>query len=168
MAVVRVTPGHPLWLAFVIHLGQHDMARYTLAEDGSPQPGMHYLSAAIGDRVVGNLCLRRQPITIPAAEPDAEEPRPLLGPGGEPLTELFVRTFAVDDDFRRQGHGRALQLAALALARELGCYQMRSWSSLDKSANYALKISLGFGLHPAVEVVPGGERISGAFFVMHV
>lgn len=168
MAVVRITPKHPLWLAFVIHLGQHGMARYALAEDGAPQPDTYYLAAAIGDRVVGNLCLRLQPLTIPPGEPEGGEPTPLLGSGGEPLTELFVRTFAVDDDFRRQGHGRELQLAAVALARDLGCYQMRSWSSLDKSANYALKISLGFALHPAVEVVPSGERISGAFFVMHV
>lgn len=168
MAVIRVTPGYPLWLAFVIHLGQHGMARYALAEDGAPKPDMHYLTAAVGDRVMGNLCLRLQPLAIPPADPDAGEPAPLLGPGSEPVTELFVCTFAVDDEFRRQGHGRALQLAGLELARELGCYQMRSWSSLDKSANFALKMSLGFALHPTVEVVPTGERISGAFFVMHV
>jgi hypothetical protein len=29
---------------------------------------------------------------------------------------------------------------------------------LDKSANFALKMSLGFALHPTVEVVPTGER----------
>lgn len=168
MSVIRVHPGHPLWLAFVIHLGRHDMARHALDDDGAPQPNLHYLAAALGDQVVGNLCLRHQPITFPKAGEETG-PVPLLGPSGEPVTELFVCTFAVDADYRRQGHGRELQIAGLALARELGCYQVRSWSSLDKTANFALKMSLGFALHPAVEVfAPGGPPISGAYFVMRV
>ena len=47
-----------------------------------------------------------------------------------------MQTFAVEPDFRRQGHGRALQLAALDMSARLGCYQMRSWSTVDKQANY--------------------------------
>lgn len=167
MAVVRITSEHPLWLAFVMHLGKHETARFVLQEDGSPQPGMQYLAAAIGDRIVGNLCLRYQPIAIPPADPDGE-PTPLIGPGGQPFTELFVCEFAVDQEYRRQGHGRELQLAGMALARELGCYQMRSWSSLDKEANYALKMSLGFALHPAVQTLSTGEKLRGAYFVMRV
>ena len=167
MAVVRISPEHPLWLAYVLHLGQHDTARYVLAEDGSPQPGMQYLAAAIGDRVVGNLCLRYQPITIPPTDPEGE-PTPLIGAAGQPFTDVFVCEFAVDQDYRRQGHGRELQLEGLALARDLGCYQVRSWSSLNKEANYALKMSLGFALHPAIQVTGSGERLRGAYFVARV
>jgi len=167
MAVVRITPESPLWLAFAIHLGQHNMARYALSEDGSPQPGMYYLAAATGEHIVGNLCLRHQPITIPPADPEGE-PAPLLSPAGEPFTELFVCTFAVDAEYRRQGHGRELQLEGLALARERGCYQVRSWSSLDKEANYALKMSLGFALHPAIQVISSGKQFRGAYFVARV
>ncbi|HMM28428.1 MAG TPA: GNAT family N-acetyltransferase [Aggregatilineaceae bacterium] len=168
MSVITINPGHPLWLAFVIHLGRHDMARIVLDEDGAAQPDVHYLAASIGDLVVGNLCLRYQPILIPADEASGGEPTPLLGPGEQPFTELFVCAFAVENEYRRQGHGRELQLAGLALARELGCYQVRSWSSLDKAANFALKMSLGFALHPAVEIAANGAPISGAYFVMHV
>lgn len=51
---------------------------------------------------------------------------------------------------------------ALELTCALGACQMRSWSSLDKTANYALKLSLGFAAHPAVQTAGlTGEPISG-------
>jgi hypothetical protein len=61
-----------------------------------------------------------------------------------------------------------LQLAALEKTRELGCFQMRSWSSLDKPANYQLKLSLGFGFHPEVQDTASGLKVSGGYFVRTV
>jgi GNAT superfamily N-acetyltransferase len=109
-----------------------------------------------------------QVITIPGTEWSGGVDTPLTALDGRPLRELFVQTFAVDDAFRRQGCGRALQVAALELARTLGCYQMRSWSSLDKTANYALKLSLGFTAHPAIYEATGGQKISGVYFMKTV
>jgi hypothetical protein len=61
-----------------------------------------------------------------------------------------------------------LQEAALDFAKESSCIQMRSWSSLDKPANYQLKISLGFAFHPEVQQTPSGLRVSGGYFVKRV
>ena len=45
---------------------------------------------------------------------------------------------------------------------------MRSWSSLDKPANYALKLSLGFAMHPSVHDAASGYQVSGVYFVKRV
>src|ERR1051326_7877833 len=60
------------------------------------------------------------------------------------LTEAKVLEFGVRADMRRQGIGTALQRAAIARARELGCYQLRSHSGGDRAENHALKIAMGF------------------------
>lgn len=161
--VTTFTSSHPLWPAYTAHLNRVDMARWVLTADGAPLPGMHFLGVAHGEDVIGHLTLMVQPLATPAA--DASPGTPLTGPDGAPLCEAFVQTFAVEQDHRRQGHGRALQLAALVLARDLGCYQMRSWSSLDKGANYALKLSLGFLACPAIYTTPNGQHIPGVYFV---
>jgi GNAT superfamily N-acetyltransferase len=69
---------------------------------------------------------------------------------------------------RRKGIGRALQEEALVITKELGCIQMRSWSSLDAMANYQLKLNLGFGFHPEIQETPSGLRVSGGYFVKRV
>ena len=43
---------------------------------------------------------------------------------------------------------------------------MRSWSSLDKPANYALKLALGFAVHPGYDYVARLDKwVPGAFFI---
>ncbi len=118
--------------------------------------------------MVGNLSLVLQDITSPPTEwsHDRGYERTLRAADGTPYRETFVETFMVEEAYRRRGYGRALQRAALGLSRELGAYQMRSWSSLDRAANYALKVSLGFAVHPAVQhAARTGEPISGVYFV---
>lgn len=111
---------------------------------------------------------RLQAIASPETEWSAEHQYDvhLRDTTGRPYRETFVQAFSVEEPYRRQGHGKSLQLAALDLSRELGAYQMRSWSSLDKRANYALKLSLGFVVHPAVQKSGvTGQLISGVCFV---
>ena len=84
------------------------------------------------------------------------------------MRETFAQTFAVEEVYRRRGHGRALQLEALTLTKDLGAHQMRSWSSLDKQANYALKMNLGFAVCPAVYETDAGLKVSGVYFVKTV
>jgi GNAT superfamily N-acetyltransferase len=81
---------------------------------------------------------------------------------GEVLIEAKILAFGVKPDYRRQGIGRALQTAAIDLARRLGCYQLRSHSSGWNKANHQLKLSMGFGVHPEIR----GEDRAGAYFVM--
>ncbi len=168
MTVERFSPQHALWPAYLAHLERVDMARWVIGEDGLPLEGLHFLGAVEKNRVIGNISLKLQDIVSPATNWSGGRETTIVGLDGQPLRETFVCTFAVEKSFRRRGHGRALQLAALALTRALGAYQMRSWSSLDKPANYALKISLGFAVHPATQQSVSGYPVSGVYFIKTV
>jgi len=168
MHILTITPDHDLWLACFAHLERVEMLVWLIDERGLLREGLHILGAVEDGQVVGHLALKRQPIVVPATAGSGGVETPVVGPDGAPLEELFVYTFAVDQGCRRRGIGRALQIAGLELARDLGCYQVRSWSSLDKPANYALKIGLGFAIHPAVYTTGDGLAISGVYFVKTV
>ncbi|MBN1964407.1 MAG: GNAT family N-acetyltransferase [Anaerolineae bacterium] len=168
MTVERFTADDAGWPAYVAHLRRIEQARWVVTEGGQPLDDLYFLGVVIDDEVVGNISLKRQSIIIPATEWTGGQDTPLNGPDGEPLQELFVQTFAVEAAYRRHGYGRALQLAALVLTRELGCHQLRSWSSLDKPANYALKLSLGFAVHPAISPTSAGYDVSGVYFIKAV
>ncbi len=172
MLIAQLTAAHSAWTACVAHLQRVNMARWVLDDQQHLLPD-HYLLGVIRDEVViGHITLKKQPISAPETPWSIEHDhaRTLTTPRVDgPLTEMFVATFAVDVDHRRQGYGRMLQLAALGLTRELGCYQMRSWSSLDARANYALKLSLGFAAHPEIQIAAGTDlAISGYYFVKTV
>ncbi len=173
--ICQIMPDHRLWADLVAHLERHDMARWALTESREPLLDHLYLGAVTNapkqddqdaqhQHVIGNIVLRVQPIVMPETEWSTGHNHTLIGPDGVPLCETFVATFAVDDAYRRRGYGRALQCAALDLTHTLGYYQMRSWSSLDKTANYALKLGLGFAAQPAILTLPAGQQISGVYF----
>ena len=168
MPVERIKSHHPLWESYTAHLERVEMACHVIGEDKQPKPNYFFLGMRDGGEIIGHISLRKQPIVIPATAWSGGLETLVSGPNDEQLFELFVQTFAVDKVHRRLGHGRALQFAALDLTKSLGCYQMRSWSSLDKPANFALKISLGFSVHPATYETENGETICGAYFVKTV
>jgi GNAT superfamily N-acetyltransferase len=119
--------------------------------------------------LVGHVSVKVQPITVPTGVPvpvlDLTVKTFREAAGGD-LLEGFVQSFAVEEAHRRRGLGRRLQLAALAECRRRGFLQMRSWSSLDKPANYALKLALGFAVHPGYDYVARlGKWVPGVFFV---
>lgn len=115
----------------------------------------HTLVAVMADRVVGFLRFAVQEIG-----PDAD--RPSLALGGEPMREAYVLAFGVADDQRRRGVGTALQNELIERATTLGCLQVRSRSAGDRAANHALKLSLGFGVHPTK------DTDQGVFFVLRL
>ncbi len=168
MPVETFTLKHRLWPACVEHLERVGMTQWVLDENLQPKPDIYFLGMVEGDTVVGHITLLLQDIVCPETAWSSHLDRTLRLPDGEPLRETFVQTFAVDEAYRRRGYGLALQKAALALTRELGCYQMRSWASLDRPANYALKLSLGFAVHPAIYETSGGQQISGVYFIKTV
>jgi GNAT superfamily N-acetyltransferase len=155
------------WEAYTRHLANVKMLKHA-TQDGEPKPGCYYLGIAVGKAVVGHITIRKQPLIVPASHLSNNEGLLLTGQDGTPLYEVFVQTFAVEEAHRRSGYGRALQEAALEKAGALGCYQMRSWSSADKAANYALKISMGFAILPALYPMPGGAPLSGVYFVKRI
>lgn len=167
MSIEAFTPAHPRWPAYVDHLTRTHMERWTLDADGMPLPNLHYLGAISNEGVVGSLTLLVQDILLPAGAAQ-QQPPVLTGPDGMALRETFVQTYVVEPNYRRHGFGRALQIAAIKLTRQWGCYQMRSWSSADKNMNYALKLELGFAALPAIQTSTDGEPISGVHFIKTV
>jgi GNAT superfamily N-acetyltransferase len=165
--ITLFTPDNPHWPAYVAHLRRVNMAKWALV-DGNPMESLHYLGAVDGETVIGHISLRQQPITCPTTDWSAALDHAVTGPDGEALQETYVYTFAVDADHQRQGIGSGLQEAALAYTRDLGCYQMRSWSSLNHPENYALKIKLGFAMHPERFTTDGGLTVTGVYFVKTV
>ena len=162
--VERIEPGHVLWEALRAHLARVDMESWVIDKAGRPVPDVYFLGVVDNEYVVGHISIKLQDIIIPATEWGGGIERPLTKDDRR-LTETFVQTFAVDEAHRRRGHGRILQLAALDLTKEIGAYQMRSWSSLDKLGNYMLKLNLGFAAHPAIYETATGLRVSGVYFV---
>lgn len=135
---------------------------------GEPKENCFYLGVMMNGVVVGHISIRKQAMVVPSSILNGHCETMLKTPDGNGLHEAFVMSFGVEVVQRRLGYGRALQEAALAKARALGCYQMRSWSSADRAENYALKLSMGFAALPALYPVPGGQPISGVYFVKRI
>ena len=74
---------------------------------------------------------------------------PIRGGDGAPLREGYVEAFGVLPEWRRQHIGQALQEHAIAACRAQGCYQIRSRSPASSAENYALKLKMGYAIHPS-------------------
>ena len=104
----------------------------------------HILVAMSDDQPVGVLRFVAQRL-------GEDEERPPIVFKGETLVEGKVITFGVVPEYRNQGIGRALQERAIEIAREKGCYQLRSRSWYQSRANFHLKISMGSGIQPSLQ-----------------
>ncbi|HML24939.1 MAG TPA: GNAT family N-acetyltransferase [Aggregatilinea sp.] len=167
MPVERFSADHPLWDSYLTHLDRVDMARWVVDMDGCAKPDIICLGAIVEDSVAGHITLRVQDMRVPVpGRDDAQTTIP--GADGLPLRETFINTFAVDVEYRRQGHGRALQTAAIALTKALGCYQIRSWTPFETPVNYATMIALGYAVHPALTTTEHGRTLGGVYFIQTV
>ncbi len=115
----------------------------------------HTLAALHGGRIVGFLRFVVQEI-------GPELDRPAVRLNGEALLEAKVLAFGVIEEAQGAGVGRQLQRAAIDWAEELQCYQMRSHSGGANVANHALKLKMGFGVHPLVR----GDDAEGVYFIL--
>lgn len=152
------------WQAYIAHLHRVTM-HHSISKNNMPKPDCFYFGAWVEQQIIGHIAVKQQPIIVPPSYLLGDAQHPLKNATGDVLQELFVQSFSVEEGRRRFGYGRALQEAALHKARDLGCYQMRSWSSSDRPANYALKISLGFTIQPTLYPMPGSAAISGVYFI---
>jgi GNAT superfamily N-acetyltransferase len=114
----------------------------------------HVLVASDPDRVCGFLRFVTQVI-------GSEEDHAPVSFDGRELVEAKVLGFGVLPQFRRKRIGVRLQEQLIARARELGCFQIRSYSSGENIENHMLKLSMGFAVHP---VVRGGD-LGGVYFL---
>lgn len=159
MQMRTLIPDDADWQLYVDHLKRVKMWGAANYGGFAKEQDSHFAVRNAED-IVAHICIRKQPLRIFASSTTDDNALDLMGPDGAPLYEAFVSTFAVEEAYRRQGYGQAL-----ACAKEQGCYQMRSWSSADKDANYALKIKMGFVIQPALYPMPGGDPISGVYFI---
>jgi GNAT superfamily N-acetyltransferase len=143
--IIEIDEGHPSWSALlqVAPLMDEAIARQ-LALQADHFRTSHVLVALDGERPVGVLRFVTQRL-------GEDEERPPVVFKGETLVEAKVISFGVVPERRRQGIGRTLQEKALAMAREMGCYQLRSRSWYHSRANYHLKISMGCGIQPSLQ-----------------
>jgi ribosomal protein S18 acetylase RimI-like enzyme len=70
---------------------------------------------------------------------------------GQPLREGYVEAFGVLPEHRRQRIGQQMQEHAIKLCQVRTCYQIRSRSPITSYENYALKLKMGYAIHPSHE-----------------
>lgn len=142
---------HVRWPELVTLLEREDQLSWVLPEGGPLRPDAVVLVAQDEESVHGFLAFFVQEIGPP-------DECPALG-----LTEAKVLAFGVRGESRRRGVGRALQVELLERAAELGCYQVRSVTSVDREANIRLKLSLGFAVTPTIRRLRDGDRPAFVF-----
>jgi GNAT superfamily N-acetyltransferase len=143
--------GHARWPELVELLELEGQLRWVLPEDGPLRADAHIFVACDDETAAGFIAFFVQEIGPP-------DDCPALG-----LTEAKVLAFGVRPDRRRQGIGRSLQLKLLERAAELGCYQARSVTSVEREANLRLKLALGFAVTPTIRRLREGDRPAYVF-----
>jgi GNAT superfamily N-acetyltransferase len=141
----------PRWAELVALFESQDQLRWVLPDEERLRPSSEVLVAVTDERPVGFLVFLVQEIGPP-------DNCPALGE-----TEAKVVAFAVHPDYRRHGIGTALQRRALEVARQLGCYQLRSVTDVWRHENLHVKLALGFGVHPTVRRVEDEDRPAYVF-----
>jgi GNAT superfamily N-acetyltransferase len=144
MATIRdVHPGTPAYDAVLQLAEALDQKRYVVRE--SPHAKQRILLGAFDedDRLIGFLFTMVQVL-------GAEEGCSPIRKNGKVLLESYVEAFGVLPERRRMGIGQR-QERAMQMAADLGCYQVRSRSPSSARKNYALKLKMGYVLHPSNE-----------------
>ena len=147
---------HPRWQEFVACLENTAPEQAPFVFGEYYRAYQSYLLIALQlNQVVGFIRFAVQPIG-----PEAKCP-PLCFNGVQ-LTEAKIHAFAVREDARNQGIGTDLQKQTIHRAKALGCYQVASYSSYGRDANYHIKLALGFAAQPEVH----GDNHQGVYFIM--
>ncbi len=141
LSIHELTPEHRDWNEYVDLIDGEGQRRGAFDAHFEPFPRHYVLARREGD-IVGFLTY----VVWDIGPHDRNHP-PLVV-DGQTLREAKIVAFGVKEAYRRQGIGRALQEHAIRRARELGCYQVRSVSGADHSANRQLKLDMGFAVEP--------------------
>ncbi len=78
------------------------------------------------------------------------------------VIEGYIDIIEVHAEHRRKGIGSRLIDLAANRARIHGAYQLRAWSSADKTEAIPMWKVLGFGMCPTV-TFPNGQKVDGYF-----
>lgn len=128
LTISRWTSDHPDWTKLASLIAQLEQTNWVEFQADWHQESI-LLVAKINAQPVGFL---RYVIQAIGVEEDLE---PVQFEGAI-LREAKVIAFGVGPAMRRQGIGMRLQQTLIEESRQAGCYQVRSHSSLDNSANH--------------------------------
>lgn len=147
---------HPRWPEFVTCLENTapDQASFVFQNNSHAHQAVLLVALQL-DKVVGFLRF-----VIQLIGPEVGCPPLVLD--GVQLTEAKIIAFAVQEEARGQGIGTKLQKQAIQCAQSLGCYQVASYSSYSRDANFHIKLSLGFAAQPEIH----GDNHRGVYFLM--
>lgn len=147
---------HPRWQDLFTHVTTRENNIHTMTDD-APVP--FYAAVALDqDQIIGYHVFLIQPI---GPEMDVR----IITHNGTLLQEAKIRTLRVEDAYQNQGIGTRLQQQTLKMAADLGCWQMRSRSAIDRAHNYRIKIKLGFAAHPHLRTYKDGTKKEGVYWV---
>lgn len=150
---------HPRWDELKRYVAENEPSPYAMRDDDETLHFYAGIAQTEAGQLVGYHVFLVQPIG-----PEMDVPA-LKNGSGNVLTEAKIRVLFVEEFLRGQGIGTRLQEATLRFAGQLGCFQMRSRSSLDKVANYRIKMRLGFACHPAARTLSNGDVDLGVYWV---
>jgi GNAT superfamily N-acetyltransferase len=88
-----------------------------------------------------------------------------LPPPLRDASEGYIDIIEVRAEFRRRGIATRLVALAVDRARRQGVYQVRAWSSEDKTEAIPMWQALGFGLCPSTTYARG-EEVRGYFVTL--
>jgi ribosomal protein S18 acetylase RimI-like enzyme len=82
------------------------------------------------------------------------------------IVEGYINIIEVRPEFRKRGIAKKLIDISVQKAHDFNAYQLRAWSSADKTEAINMWKKLGFGLCPAT-TFPNGQEVQG-FFVAKI
>ena len=151
---------HVRWSDLTTFVSERESSPYVLKDD---DPVPFFASVALnGDEPVGYHIFLLQPL---GPEMGVQE---IQDQDGNVLQEAKVRALWVEPAYRNRGIGTRLQQATLEKAKEIGAFQLRSRSALDRVENYAIKIKLGFAAHPDLRTLRDGTTEAGVYWVKRI
>ncbi len=141
--IVEVQEHTPAFHDLLLIAGQLAQARYIAVQEDHIEESI-LLGAFVERRCAGFLrCI----IQVIGRDRD----RPPIQYAGHVLREGYVEAFGVVPAYRRQGVGQMMQERVIGLCRQRQCYQIRSRSPITGQENYALKLKMGYAIHPSAE-----------------
>ena len=138
----QIDEPHARWQELRNFIDVNGLVRNGVFAEGADKSDRCLLAASSDGSIVGFLMFLVQTIGPEAGCPE------LLDRHGTPLVEAKIRSFLVLEEFRGEGIGTALQREAIVKAADMGAYQIRSRSDIDRVANYAIKLKLGYAASP--------------------
>jgi len=140
-SIQELTPDHLDWPEFVALVNDLNQAGWVF-NPYFEQFSRYFLGARQDGTIVGFLMF----VVWDIGPHDRDHPPIQIH--GKTLKEAKILAFGVNEGYRRQGIGTALQEYTIKQANLFDCYQVRSVSGESYPENHHLKLAMGFAVEP--------------------